>query len=454
MFKKIAIANRGAVAARLIKALREMEIKSLILYSEADANLPYVKEADEAVLIGPPPAAESYLKQDAIIEAALKYKACAIHPGYGFLAENHCFAQKVIDAGLVFIGPSPKWLQIMGDKTKSRTLMAGEGMPMGPSTGILTGDLDCQTAEAKALGFPLLIKPASGGGGIGMTPVYEEEKLKAAIESAINLSTRSFGEASIYAERLMENPRHVEFQILADKKGQSVHLFERDCSVQRRRQKVVEEAGAPNITAKDLSAMAQRAAEIMSKVGYDHLGTVETLYQKETGFAFLEVNPRLQVEHAVTEEITKCDLVKAQICLAAGLPLNEALPKRPQEPLGHAVEVRIYAEDPVRFFPSPGPLKVFRPPVGPNVRVETGFVEGAAVTPFYDPMIAQVITWGQDRLKAIDLMDEALAAFAIEGIKTNIPFARDMMKYEPFRLGHVHTGLTDELLKFNKGSKK
>ncbi|MDL2226598.1 acetyl-CoA carboxylase biotin carboxylase subunit [Deltaproteobacteria bacterium OttesenSCG-928-M10] len=451
MFQKVVIANRGAVAARLVKTLRAMGIKSVALYSEADKDLPYVAEADEARLIGPPPAPQSYLNQEAILTAAREAGADAVHPGYGFLSENAAFAEKVGAAGMTFIGPDPKWLKIMGDKTASKALMAEKGMPVSPSTGILKGSVDEQAAEAGALGFPLLIKPSGGGGGIGMTPVFEASKLAAAIESASKLAARSFGEPALYAERLMTDPRHVEFQIVADRAGRAVHLFERDCSTQRRRQKVVEEAGAPNIPAADLAAMADRAASIMQSIGYDHLGTVETLYSPETGFAFLEVNPRLQVEHGVTEEITGLDLVEIQIRLAAGMPLAEAMPRRPEKPAGHAIEARIYAEDPVKFFPSPGPLKVFRPPRGQGVRVETGFAEGAVITPNYDPMIALLIVQADSREAAMDLMYDALGDFAVEGIKTNIPFVMGLMKYTPFREGRVHTGLAEEYLKAAKG---
>ena len=447
MFKKVLIANRGAVAARLVGTLRSLGVASVAVHSEADAALPYVAEADEACLIGPPPAPQSYLNQEAILEAARRTGADAVHPGYGFLSENADFAAKVIGAGLTFIGPDPKWLKIMGDKTASKELMAGQGLPVSPSTGILKGSLEEQAAEAAALGFPLLIKPAGGGGGIGMTPVHEREKLEAAIESAGKLAARSFAQPALYAERLLENPRHVEFQIVADRQGRTIHLFERDCSTQRRRQKVVEEAGAPNIPAADLKTMADRAAQVMGSLGYDHLGTVETLYSPETGFAFLEVNPRLQVEHGVTEEVTGLDLVAAQIKLASGLSLDEALPARPSSVRGHAIEARIYAEDPVKFFPSPGPLKVFRPPQGPGVRVETGFTEGSVITPFYDPMIALLIVKGETREAAMDLMYDALGEFAVEGIKTNIPFVRGLMKYGPFREGRVHTGLAEEYLK-------
>ena len=446
MFNKVAIANRGVAAARLVKALRTLGVRSVVLHSEADESMPYVAEADEHRLIGPAPATASYLNQETILKAALETGADAIHPGYGFLSENAPFATKVAEAGLTFIGPHPKWLELMGDKTASKNLMVKEGLPVSPSTGLLTGTIANKVAQAEALGFPLLIKPAGGGGGIGMTPVLTPDKLAAAIESAEKMATRCFGAPALYAERLLTNPRHVEFQIVADGSGEAMHLFERDCSTQRRRQKVVEEAGAPNIPAEQLAAMAQKAAQVMGSLGYDHLGTVETLYQPETGFAFLEVNPRLQVEHGITEEVTGLDLVDIQLRLAAGQKLSQAIPSRPSKMCGHAVEARIYAEDPVKFFPSPGPLKVFRPPVGEGIRVETGFAQGTIVTPHYDPMIAIVIVRAETRLKALDLMDEALANFEVEGIKTNIPFVRGLMKYEPFRLGLVHTGIAEEYL--------
>ena len=447
MFHKVAIANRGTIAARLVRTLRSLGLKSVVLHSEADRELPYVAEADESRLIGPAPAPQSYLNQEAILAGALAAGAEAVHPGYGFLSENHTFAEKVIQAGLTFIGPSPKWLRLLGDKTKAKEVMAARGFPVCPSTGLLGGPLEEQVRAAASLGLPLLIKPAGGGGGIGMTPVWEESKLPGALESAAKLAARSFSEPALYAERLLVNPRHVEFQIVADKYGRAVHLFERDCSVQRRRQKVVEEASAPALPPEEVRLMSDRAAEVMAALGYDHLGTLETLYHPEVGFAFLEVNPRLQVEHGVTEEVTGLDLAAAQIHLAAGRPLEEVAAGRPEAPLGHAVEVRVYAEDPVIFLPSPGRLKVFRPPSGPGLRVETGFAEGTEVTPFYDPMIALVIARGETRPKALDLLEEALAGFEIEGLKTNIPFLRRLLKYGPFREGLVHTGLAEECLR-------
>ncbi|MDR1312673.1 MAG: biotin carboxylase [Deltaproteobacteria bacterium] len=445
MFNKVAVANRGTIAARLVRALAGLGVASHVLCSEADRDNPYVEAADGFTVLGAPPPKESYLNRERVAEAALAAGCDAVHPGYGFLAEDAAFAELCRAKGLKFIGPSAKWLRVMGDKVASRDIMREKGFALCPSTGILRGTPEDMARECGELGFPLLIKPAGGGGGIGMVPVSAPEKLPSALEAAASQAERGFGRRELYAERLLVSPRHVEFQIASDGTA-ARHLRERDCSVQRRRQKVVEEAGAPGVHPDILEAMAARAAEVMAEVGYDHLGTVETLYSPETGFCFLEVNPRLQVEHAVTEEATGTDLVELQVKLASGLGIPELLPASPE--LGrHAVECRIYAEDSLRFLPSPGPLKVFRPPKGESVRVETGFREGGAVTPFYDPMIAQVITSAPDRLGALDLMFDALGDFRIEGVKTNIGFLRALMKHGPFREGRVHTTMAEELVK-------
>ncbi|MDR0355392.1 MAG: ATP-grasp domain-containing protein [Deltaproteobacteria bacterium] len=447
---KVAICNRGAAAARLVRTIREMGCKSIVLCSEADQDLPYVKKADEFAVIGPPPPKDSYLNQEAVIQAALAAKAEALHPGWGFLAENAAFARKAADNHLIFIGPSPKFLEIMGHKVSARDEMVKLGLPVAPSTGELSGTISEMAETAAQIGFPLLIKPAGGGGGIGMTPAESREKLEKALETAQNLAQRSFGSASLYAERLLTNPRHVEFQIVADRLGTCVHLGERDCSVQRRRQKILEEAGAPNLAPAEVAAMAAKAAEVMARIGYDSLGTVETLYSPETGFSFLEVNPRLQVEHGVTEEIAGLDLVEAQLTAARGESVGDLL-KRAQAnaPGGHALEARIYAEDSLRFFPSPGRLSVFRPPKAQKgrVRVETGYAEGSTVTPFYDPMMAQVIVHGQDRQEAIALMEEALAAFEIAGVKSNVSFLRLMLRSPKYLEGAVNVSLAEELVK-------
>ncbi|MDR3154872.1 MAG: biotin carboxylase [Deltaproteobacteria bacterium] len=445
MFRKVAVANRGTIAARLVRALSGLGIPSHVLCSEADVDAPYVHAAGGHTVIGPAPPKDSYLNREKVAEAARAAGCDAVHPGYGFLAEDAAFAELCAAKGLRFIGPSPKWLKVMGDKVAARSLMSGKGLPLCPSTGILEGSPADMIRECEKLGFPLLIKPAGGGGGIGMIPVLDPARLPQALETAASQAERGFGKRDLYAERLLSSPRHVEFQVASDGRG-AVHLHERDCSVQRRRQKVVEEAGAPGIPREFLESMARKAAAILAESGYDHLGTVETLYSQDTGFGFLEVNPRLQVEHAVTEEVTGVDLVELQLYVAAGGRVQEKLPAPP--PLsGHAVEARIYAEDPVRFLPSPGVLETFRPPKARGVRVETGYREGGAVTPYYDPMIAQVIAYGPDRLSALDLLFEALGDFGIEGVKTNIGFIRALIRHDPFREGFTHTTLAEEFVK-------
>ena len=416
MFSKVVVANRGAVAARVLRALNAMGIRSVAVYSEADAGAPYLEMAGEAHAIGPAPARESYLNQDALIDVLRKSHADGLHPGYGFLSENAGFALKVVDTGARFIGPSPRWIELMGHKTRARELAAAHGMPMSKGSGVLPADRESAIAAARAIGFPVLVKPAGGGGGIGMLPAKDEGELIAAIERSRSMADRGFGNAEVYLEHLIERPRHVEFQVLGDSHGGMAHLFERDCSTQRRNQKVIEEAPAPGIAREVVGAVAEQAAGIMRKMGYDNIGTVEMLMGADGSFSFLEMNTRLQVEHGVTEEVTGVDLVRAQIRSAAGEKLSDILPAR-IEVKGHAIQARVYAEDPKNFFPSPGKLKVFRPPRDPSVRIETGYAEGRDVTPHYDPMIAKVIVHAERRERAVDGLIEALAAFDIEGIK-------------------------------------
>ena len=445
MFNKVVVANRGAVAARVLRALNEMGIRSVAVYSEADAGAPYLEMAGEAYAIGPAPARESYLNQDALIEVLRKSHADGLHPGYGFLSENPAFAQKVVDAGAHFIGPSPRWIELMGHKTRARELAASHGMPMSKGSGVLPADPGAVLAAARAIGFPVLVKPAGGGGGIGMLPAKDEGELLAAVERSRSMADRGFGNAEVYLERLIERPRHVEFQVLGDCHGNAVHLFERDCSTQRRNQKVIEEAPAPGIGRERAGAVAGQVAGIMRKMGYDNIGTVEMLMDSGGSFSFLEMNTRLQVEHGVTEEVTGVDLVKAQVRSAAGEKLSDILPE-PVKMKGHAIQARVYAEDPKTFFPSPGRLKVFRAPRGRGVRVETGYAEGRDVTPHYDPMIAKVIVRAETRERAVEALVEALVAFEIEGIKHNIPAVLAVLRSEPFRAGRVHTGLISEVL--------
>jgi acetyl-CoA carboxylase biotin carboxylase subunit len=445
MFNKVLVANRGAVAARVLRALNAMDIHSVAVYSEADAGAPYLALASETYAIGPAPARESYLDQDKILGVMQRSHADGLHPGYGFLSENAQFAQRVIDIGERFIGPSPKWIDAMGHKTRARELAARYGMPMSQGSDVLPADPDAILAAARAIGFPVLVKPAGGGGGIGMLPARDESELLQVVERSRSMATRGFGNAEVYLERLLERPRHIEFQVLGDQHGNAVHLFERDCSTQRRNQKVIEEAAAPALSREEAIAVADRIAGIIRKMGYDNIGTVEMLRGADGSFNFLEMNTRLQVEHGVTEEVTGVDLVQAQIRSAAGLRLGDILPQK-IELRGHAIQARVYAEDPKNFFPSPGKLTVFRPPEIDGVRVDTGFEEGRDVTPHYDPMIAKVIARAATREAAIDKLIEALEAFEIQGLKNNIPAVVAILRSEPFRAGEVHTGLIPEVL--------
>lgn len=444
MFTKVLVVNRGAVAARVLRALNAMNIPSVAVYSEADHHAPYLEMASQTFAIGPAPARESYLNQDTIIEVLKKSGADGLHPGYGFLSENAGFAQKVIDAGAQFIGPSPKWIDAMGHKTRARDLAAQYGMPMSQGSEVLPDDNDAIIAAARKIGFPVLVKPAGGGGGIGMLPAKDEAELLTAVERSRSMASRGFGTTEVYLEKLIERPRHVEFQILGDQHGGAMHLFERDCSTQRRNQKVIEEAPGPLIPRDKAVAVADQIAGIMRTMGYDNIGTVEMLLGADGSFNFLEMNTRLQVEHGVTEEVTGVDLVRAQIRSAAGEKLGDILPGQ-AEIKGHAIQARVYAEDPKNFFPSPGKLTVFRPPEGDGIRVDTGYAEGRDVTPHYDPMIAKVIVRAATREAAIDKLVEALGGFDIQGLKHNIPAVINILRSEQFRSGRVHTGIIGEV---------
>lgn len=445
MFKKVLVANRAAIASRVIRALRNMGIQSVAVYSEADAGLPYLAQADETYCIGAAAPQHSYLNQDAILDVLHKSNADALHPGYGFLSENAEFARRVNETGAVFIGPSPKWIDAMGHKTRARTLMQRYGLEMAPSSDLLNGDPQQAQELARKIGYPIMVKPASGGGGIGMMAANNDAELLKAIEQASSMARRSFGNAELYLEQLMERPRHIEFQMLADRQGNVCHLFERDCSVQRRHQKVIEESPAPLLPRESVVAAGDQIAATLGKMQYDVIGTVETLHAAGRGFQFLETNTRLQVEHAVTEEITGIDLVAAQIRLAAGESLHDVIPE-PVKTNGHAIEVRIYAEDPVRFFPSPGTLKELEFPTGTGIRVETGFEKGNVITPYYDPMIAKLIVHADRREQAIALLQDALEATRISGVKNNIPFIQSVLRSDAFQSGNIHTGLAAQVL--------
>jgi len=445
MFSKVVVANRGAVAARVLRALYAMGIKSVAVYSEADYGAPYLEMASETYAIGASPAADSYLNQDTLLALLKKANADGLHPGYGFLSENAGFAQRVSDAGVKFIGPSPRWIEAMGHKTRARDIAAEHGMPMTKGTDVLPAEPARILAAARSIGYPVLVKPAGGGGGIGMLPAKDESELLAVVERSQSMASRGFGNAEVYLERLLEKPRHIEFQVLGDQHGSAVHLFERDCSVQRRNQKVIEEATAPAIPRSEIEAIATQVTAMVKNMGYDNIGTVEMLRGADGSFNFLEMNTRLQVEHGVTEEITGVDLVQAQIRSAAGDKLADILPAK-IEIKGHAIQARVYAEDPKNFFPSPGKLTVFRPPQDPTIRVDTGYAEGRDVTPFYDPMLAKVIVHAATREAAIDRLIEALTAFDIQGLKNNIPAVLTILRSEQFRDGAVHTGLIPEVM--------
>ena len=425
MFEKILIANRGEIALRIQRACRELGIRTVVVHSEADTEAKYVKLADESVCIGPAPAAASYLNIQAIISAAEVTDAEAIHPGYGFLSENADFAEKVEASGFVFIGPRPENIRLMGDKVSAKQAMIKAGVPVVPGS---EGALPEQSTEiikiARKVGYPVIIKAAAGGGGRGMRVVHTE----AALLNAINLTRQealaAFGNATVYIEKFLENPRHIEIQVLADEHKNTVFLGERDCSMQRRHQKIIEEAPAPEMTAKQRERIGERCADACRKIGYRGAGTFEFLYENGE-FYFIEMNTRLQVEHPVTEMITGLDLVQLQIHIANG----EKLPFRQKdiELRGHAIECRINAEDPYRFTPSPGRITSYHPPGGPGIRVDTHVYAGYSVPPNYDSMIGKVIAYGATREQAIRRMRIALSEMAIEGIQTNIPLLLDLL---------------------------
>ena len=445
-FNKVMVANRGAVAARVLRALNEMGIRTVAVYSDADRHAPWLEWSSEAHHIGPAAARDSYLNQDTLIALLKRTGADGVHPGYGFLAENAGFARRITDMDAIFIGPAARWIEDMGHKTRARTLAKDYGLPVGPGTDVLSGDPAAIVAAARRIGYPLLVKPAGGGGGIGMLTAHNETELVAAVEKSASLAQRSFANAEVYLERLVERPRHVELQIIADNFGNCTHLFERDCSVQRRHQKVIEEAPGPGIPRATIDTLGADIAGKLGAAGYNNIGTVEMLMDADGAFSFLEMNTRLQVEHGVTEEVTGIDIVKTQIRLAAGEKLTDVLPNAPKLD-GHAIEARVYAEDPKRFFPSPGKLDTFRPPATAGVRVETGYREGLDVTPHYDPLLAKVIVKRPTREKAIDDLIEALGAFEVRGVKSNIPALVTVLGSDPFRSGKVHTGVIGELIK-------
>jgi len=416
----------------------------IAVYSEADAELPFVTESDEAVLIGPAPAAKSYLDADAILAAAERTGAEAIHPGYGFLAENAAFATKVIDAGLTWIGPPPDAIEQMGDKISARNLMASAGVPVAHGTAEPVIDADQAVAEAARIGYPVMIKAAAGGGGIGMNVAPDPDALRAGYETTRSRAERFFGSTSILIERFIATARHVEVQILGLADGRVIALGERDCSAQRRHQKLAEETPSPGVDDQLRDGMLAAAIRAGEAVGYRGAGTVECLVDAETGeFMFLEMNTRLQVEHPVTEMVTGIDLVEQQLLIADGADVS--FDPGELRPAGHALELRVYAEDSVRFLPSPGTITRWQEPSGPGVRVDAGYTEGNVVTPHYDPLLAKLVTHGADRDEALARMRAAVAAFVVAGPKTNLAFHAELLDSAEFASGKYDTGVVSRL---------
>jgi len=442
VLESVLVANRGEVARRIFRACRALGIRTIAVYSEADAGWPHALEADQAVLIGPAPARESYLSVERVLEAARRTGAAAIHPGYGFLSENWRFAKACEEAGLVFVGPSWRVIQQMGDKVGARKEMLRAGLPIVPGSAGPVASLDEARRIAGETGYPVMVKAAAGGGGIGMVKVADETALPQAYATAERRAKAAFGSAALFVERYLTEPRHIEVQVFGDGQGQVVHLHERECSIQRRHQKLVEESPAPRLSPALKERLTAAAVTGARSVGYVNAGTVEFIVQGEE-FYFLEMNTRLQVEHPVTEEVTGLDVVQAQLRVASG----ESLPWRQDQIVqrGAAIECRIYAEDPARnFMPSPGTITRLALPDGPGIRVESGVAEGCQVSVHYDPLLAKLVAAGTTREDAIARMEAALKAFIVEGVRTAIPFHLRVMRSAAFREGRTHTQMVEQ----------
>ena len=441
--RTLLVANRGEIAVRVIRTCRERGIETVAVYSDADADALHVRLADRAVRLGPAPSNESYLVAELVLDAARQSGADAIHPGYGFLSENADFAQACADAGITWVGPPAEAIRLMGDKTEARKLMSQTDVPMAPGTPDAISDPAEAERVAGEIGYPVLVKAAAGGGGKGMRVVERAEDFQAAFERATSEATSAFGDGRVYVEKYLVGPRHIEIQVLADTHGHTVHLFERDCSIQRRHQKVIEEAPSAVLSDDLRQSMGAAAVEAAQACDYVGAGTVEFLLDADHNFYFLEMNTRLQVEHPVTEMITGLDLVAEQIRIAEGEALGYD-----QDDLqiwGHAVECRVYAEDvPAGFLPAPGPLLRHRPPAGPGVRVDAGVEEGDEVPVYYDPMVAKLCTWGRTRDQAVRRMDRALGEYDVAGVRTTIPFCRMVMTHPAFVSGDFDTGFVGE----------
>lgn len=439
MFDKVLIANRGEVALRIMRACKEMGIKTVAVYSTEDADTYPVRYADEKVCIGPAPANKSYLVMPSIVAAAVNTGCQAIHPGYGFLAENSDFARACVDNDLVFIGPSPECIDAMGNKAAARDTMKACGVPTVPGSDGVIETVEEARKFAEEVGYPVLIKASAGGGGKGMREVHDPADLESQFMAAKNEALAAFGNGDVYLEKLVLRPRHVEVQILADKHGNRISLCERDCSLQRRHQKLLEEAPSPALTEEIRRAMGVAAVKAVRATGYENAGTIEFLLDTDGKFYFMEMNTRVQVEHPVSEQITGTDIIKEQLRIASGEPIS-CIERAPFAPFGHAMEFRINAEDPEHDFrPCPGNITRFEVPGGPGVRVETYIKQGDRISPYYDSMVAKLIVWGIDRDECIARGKRALSEFCIEGIKTTIPFHLEVLEKEAFVEGRVYT---------------
>jgi acetyl-CoA carboxylase biotin carboxylase subunit len=444
VFSKVLIANRGEIAVRIIRACRELGVRTVAVFSQADADALHVQLADEAVCIGPPQASQSYLKVARIISAAEITGAEAIHPGYGFLAENAQFAEVCEGCGIRFIGPPTASIQMMGDKAAARRAAAAHGVPVLPGSQHPVRDLEEAKRVARDIGYPVIIKASAGGGGKGMRVVTAPEGLESALAMAAAEAAAAFGDAAVYLERFLPDPRHVEIQILVDGNGHGIHLGERDCSIQRRHQKLLEEAPSPALTDSTRQAMGRAALSVAQAAGYRNAGTVEFLLDERGDYFFMEMNTRIQVEHPVTEMVTGLDLVKAQLQIAAGEPL--AITQADVRLSGHSIECRINAEDPDRFLPSPGRVTNYRPPGGPGVRVDSHAYIGYVIPPFYDSLLGKVIVHGRDRAEAIARMQRALDEMVVQGVQTTIPFHQKVLRNSDFLAGRTSTRFLERLL--------
>jgi acetyl-CoA carboxylase biotin carboxylase subunit len=441
--KKLLIANRGEIALRIMKTAKQMGITTVAVYSEADRHSPHVKFADEAVLLGPPPSNQSYLLSDKIIAACKELGVDAIHPGYGFLSENASFAKKVSDAGIVFVGPSPEAIEVMGSKLAAKNAVSKYGIPMVPGTDEAITDIPEAKVKAQEIGYPILIKASAGGGGKGMRIVESEAEFEEQMQRAISEAESAFGDGAVFIEKFITSPRHIEIQVLGDQHGDIVYLFERECSIQRRHQKVIEEAPSAVVSPEMRKAMGEAAVKVAKACDYTGAGTVEFIVDEKLNFYFLEMNTRLQVEHPVTEMITGKDLVKEQILVAEGHPLSFS-----QEDLqinGHSIEVRVYAEDPKNnFLPDIGNLRTYIKPQGPGVRVDDGFEQGMDIPIYYDPMISKLIVHDENREKAIQRMINAIDDYQITGIETTLGFCRFVLEHDAFTSGDFDTKFVEK----------